>query len=138
MSRDWRNVDIDELLNFVGSQTNTIARYERIMQQKNIEATNELKDKVTGLTETIYRASQGVQNKYDSYSASQTKQQNIIIALTVVIALATTAYTFITWQSVSAMNESNNIQKQLLEIELSKNKEHNKSLKAGTPQSGAP
>jgi len=39
MSRDWRNVSTDEILNFVGSQTNTIARYERIMQQRSIEST---------------------------------------------------------------------------------------------------
>ena len=57
------------------------------MQQHSIEATNQLSDKITGLMETIYRASQGIQNKYDAYSRSQSKQQNIIIALTIVIAM---------------------------------------------------
>lgn len=130
MPRDWKEIDTDEVLNFEGPQTNIIARYERIMQQRNIEATNLLKDKVIDLTDTIQSASQGIQDKYDSYSSSQSKQQNIIIALTIVIALSTAAYTFITWQSVSAMKESNNIQEQLLQIELVKQKEHNNSLES--------
>lgn len=138
MPKDWKEIDTDEVLNFEGPQTAQIARYERIMQQRNIEATNLLKDKVTGLTETIYRASQGIQEKYDAYSSSQTKQQNIIIALTVVIALSTAVYTFITWQSVSAMKESNNIQKQLLQLKLEKQKEHNKSLNQIGPKDAPP
>ena len=128
MSKDWKEIDTEELLNFEEPQTAQIARYERIMQQRNIEAINLLKDKVTGLTETIYRASQGIQQKYDAYSYSQTKQQHIIIALTLVIAFSTVLYTYITWQSVSAMKESNSIQKQLLQLELDKQKEHKKSL----------
>ena len=128
MPKDWNELTDDEILNFEEAHTGRMARYERIMQQRGIESTNLLKDKITGLTETIYRASQGIQDKYESYSSSQTKQQNRIFALTVVIALSTAVYTVITWQSVTAMNESNNIQKQLLQIELKKQKEHNKSL----------
>ena len=122
MPKDWKEIDTDEVLNFEGPQTAQIARYERIMQQRNVEATTLLKDKVTGLAETLYRASQGIQGKYESFSKSQTKQQNIIIALTIVIALSTTVYTFITWQSVTAMRESNKIQNQLLQLELNKQK----------------
>ena len=120
MARDWKEIDTDEVLNFEGAETKKIARYERIMQQHSIEATNQLSDKITGLMETIYRASQGIQNKYDAYSRSQSKQQNIIIALTIVIAISTAAYTFITWQSVAAMKEANSIQRQLIEFEMSK------------------
>ena len=129
MPNDWKDIDTDEILNFVGSQTNTIARYERIMQQRNLESTNELKNQVNGLTETIYRSSQGIQDKYTEYSSSQEKQQKKIFWLTVVIALSTAVYTAITWHSVTAMNESNNIQKKLLQIELNKQKEHNKQVK---------
>ena len=129
MPKDWKEIDIDELLDSKGSQTaQASARYDRIMSQRNIEATNLLKDKVSGLAETLYRASEGIQNKYNAYSVAQTKQQKKIFWLTVVIALSTAAYTFITWQSVTAMNESNTIQNKLLQIELNKQKEHNKSL----------
>jgi len=69
-----------------------------------------------------------MQSKYEAYAESQAKQQNKILWLTIVIAISTAAYTIITWQSVSAMKESNNIQKQLVQIELNKQK-HNKSLK---------
>jgi len=53
MPNDWKYIDTDEVLNFVGSQPNTIARYERIMQQRSIESTDLLKNQITGLTETI-------------------------------------------------------------------------------------
>ena len=128
MPKDWDELTNDEILNFEEAHTGKMARYERVMQQRNIESTNLLKDKITGLTETIYRASQGLQDKYEAFSLSQAKQQNKIFWLTVVIALSTAVYTVITWQSVTAMNKSNNIQRQLLQIELNKQKEHNKSL----------
>ena len=70
-----------------------------------------------------------IQDKYEAYSLSQSKQQNRIFWLTVVIALSTAVYTVTTWKSVTAMNESNDIQKQLLQLELNKQKEHNKPVK---------
>jgi len=43
-------------------------------------------------------------------------QQWFLLGLTLVIAVATIAYCYITWLSVQAMNESNRIQNQLLSI----------------------
>ncbi len=129
MPKDWKNLTDEEMLNYEEANTSLMARYKRIMQYRSIESTNLLKDKITALTDTIYRASQGIQDKYENFSTSQAKQQNRIFLLTVVIALSTAAYTYITWQSVAAMNESNKILKQSLQIELNKQKEHNKSLK---------
>jgi hypothetical protein len=101
-----------------------MARYERIMQQRSTEAVIGRKDKVTGLMETIYRASQGIQEKtdrllelYNGISASQSRQQTVVICLTVVLAISTALYTWITWQSVAAMRESNEIQRQLLQLQ---------------------
>ncbi len=128
MPKDWKELTDEEMLNYEEANTSIMARYERIMQYRSIESTNLLKDKITALTDTIYRASQGIQDKYEVFSSSQAKQQNRIFWLTVVIALSTAVYTYITWQSVTAMNESNNIQKQSLQIEINKQKEHNKSL----------
>lgn len=124
MSKDWKEISNDEILNFDGSQTAIMARYERIMQQRSTEAEIGLSDKVTGLMETIYRASQGIQEKtdklldlYDRISASQSRQQAIVISLTVVLAISTALYTWITWQSVAAMREANEIQRQLLQLQ---------------------
>ncbi len=60
MNSDWKNVSDDEILNFTGTRENsTTARYERILQKRTTDATEELKNKLSGLIETIYRASQG-------------------------------------------------------------------------------
>jgi hypothetical protein len=74
--------------------------------------------------ETIYRSSQGMQEKFD-YAASeqqraftaQSRQQFLVVGLTLVIAAATAVYTWITWESVVAMREANSIQRQLLELQ---------------------
>lgn len=95
--------------------------WERRLAQRTTDAVNHLGDKVIGLMETIHRASQGIQEKtdrlldlYNSISRSQGRQQKVVIALTIVLAASTIAYTWITWQSVSAMREANEIQRQLL------------------------
>jgi len=126
MPKDWKEISNDEILNFDGSQTAIMARYERIMQQRSTDAVVGLRDKVTGLMETIYRASQGIQEKtdkllelYNRISASQSRQQTIVIVLTVVLAISTALYTWITWQSVAAMREANEIQRQALQLQKS-------------------
>lgn len=124
MPKDWKDISSDEILNFDGSQTAIMARYERIMQQRSTEAVTGLRDKVAGLMETIYRASQGIQEKtdkllelYNRISSSQARQQTVVIVLTVVVAVSTALYTWITWQSVAAVREANDIQRQLLELQ---------------------
>ena len=106
----------DEILNFEEAHTAKMARYERIMEKKSIDALHDVRDKLMGLMETIYRASQGLQDKtdelldlYDKFSKAQNRQQMLLIVLSVVIALSTVAYTAITWQSVSARREGNRI-----------------------------
>jgi hypothetical protein len=128
MPKDWQEVSDEEILNFSDAQTGVIARYERIMQKRSIDAVTSLRDKLTGLMETIYRASQGLQEKadekirelsaiYERTSKSQSRQQVVLIALSIVVAASTAAYTWITWESVAAMRESNDIQRQLLELQ---------------------
>lgn len=124
MPKDWKDISDDEILNFAGPQTAEIARYERIMQKRSIDAVVGLRDKVTGLMETVYRASQGFQEKsdklldlYERISKAQGRQQLVLVILTVVVAASTVAYTWITWQSVAAMREANEIQRQLLELQ---------------------
>jgi hypothetical protein len=127
--KDWRQISDDEILNFDGPQTAEIARYERIMRQRSVEATRSLRDGLAGLMETIYRASQLLKERADALlneqkasAATQGRQQKLVIALTVVIAAATAMYTWITWESVKAMREGNAIQKELLLLQSPKSK----------------
>jgi cell division protein FtsL len=134
MAKDWKDLTDDELLNYDEAHTAKMNQYDRIMSQKNIIALDSLRDKVTGLIETIYRASQGTQKKaealielFEKSAKSQNTQQKIIIALTIVIAISTILYTWITFQSVSAIRESNKIQIQMLELEKEKLKVEQKT-----------
>ena len=127
MAKDWKEMSDDEILNFEEAHTAKMARYHRIMEMKSIGALDGVKDKLTGLMETIYRASQGLKDKtdeliglYDKISQSQSRQQILLILLSVVIAGSTIVYTVITWQSVSAMREGNRIQQEFLELEMRK------------------
>ncbi len=125
MNSDWKHITDDEILNFTGTRESpNTARYERILQKRMTDATGELKDKLTGLMEAVNRASQGLQEKTDQLiatyariSESQGRQQLVIIILSIVVALSTAVYTWITWQSVVAMREANEIQKQLLALQ---------------------
>ena len=141
MTKNWKDLTDDELLNFDEDHTPKMYQYDRIMSHKNIVAINSLRDKVTGLMETIYRASQGTQKKTDAIvmlfeksSKSQNKQQKIIIALTIVIAISTIAYTWITFESVSAIRQSNEIQIQMLELEKGKLKIEKKPISLSDAQ----
>ncbi len=142
MAKDWKEMGDDEILNFEEAHTAKMARYQRIMEMKSIVALDGVKDRLTGLIETIYRANQGFKSKtdeliglYGKISQSQSRQQILLILLSVVIAVSTIAYTYITWQSVSAMREGNRIQQEFLELEM--RKLHGLNPKAplrGTPQ----
>lgn len=98
MDSDWKNITDDELLGQAGINDKP-GRYARIIQKRSTDA-------VTGLTETIDRASR-----------VQSRQQWVLIALSLALVLCTAAYVWITWESVSAMREGNKIQRQLLEIQ---------------------
>lgn len=121
MPKNWDEIPDEELLNFEDAHTGKMARYERIMQKRSTDAVLGLRDKLTGLMQTAYRASQGLQEKADQLfeqsariSRSQGRQQLVLIILSVVVAVSTAVYTWITWQSVEAMREGNEIQRQLL------------------------
>ena len=125
MSKNWKDITDDEILNIEVGSDELNARYNRIMQKKSIDSIIALQDKLTGLMETIYRASQDLKEKteevigmYDKIHNSQSRHQFVIIVLSIIIALSTIAYTCITWQTVSAMREANSIQRKLLDVEL--------------------
>lgn len=121
MPKDWKEITDDELLNFDGPQTAEIARYERILRQRTVDA---LRQVWAGLFD-VKKSLHIVGDKFEARmleseklqresSASQERLQRVTIGLTVVIAIATIVYTWITWQSVQAQREANAIQREAL------------------------
>ena len=120
----WKDLTDDEMLNFEEPQTAVIARYDRIMQKHATQAMLGLKDRLTGLGETIYKMHLGLSDKadeafrlYERGARAQAQQQRAIRMLTWVIALSTVAYTGITAASVWATFQSNNTQRESLELQ---------------------
>ena len=115
MSKDWKDLTDDELLNSRGNQSaEAIARYQRIINKKTIDAMN-------------------------NAAASQGKLQMVTIALTVVIAISAVAYTWITWESVQAQREANKIQREArdAEVKAKLEKSSNPMVKGEARNSGA-
>ncbi len=132
MPKNWTEITTDEILNYDRAETAVMAQYERIMSQKMRETTIELNkgvnvlgDKVTAaanaMVDTLSKTNRFIHNSSEEIiksnlkiSEAQGKLQKMSIVLSVVICLATIAYVFITWKSVSTMQEANLIQKELL------------------------
>lgn len=65
---------------------------------------------------------------YKQLAESQRRQQvTVVVILSAVIAVATALYTWVTWQSVAARREANELQRQLIELQ-----------RAGPPPKAAP
>ena len=119
MSKGWQNKTDGEPLNFDGSQTGLIAQYERIMAKKTIDALMEVraglfdvKRAMHFVTDQLDSRLKELQKAQDDAAKSQGKLQRVAIWLTVVIALSTVVYTWITWQSVQVQREANQIQRE--------------------------
>ncbi len=123
MPKDWKDISDDEILNDDVSNTARIARYQRLMEKKNIDALYKLKDTLTQLMESVDQANQNFKmqtgeliNTYEKISRNQGRQQLLVIALSCIITFATVAYTWITWESVSTMREANRIQQKFFDL----------------------
>lgn len=145
MTTHWKDISDDDILTFTGERDNSVtARYERILQKRATDAVHGLTNKLTGLMDTIHTASQLLQEKadqlrdrYDKAARSQARQQWALIVLSVVVALSTVAYTIITWQSVAAMQDANQIQRQLLEIQKRQAEQGSQANASGKARSQA-
>ena len=91
-----------------------------------------LADKVVGLMETIYRASQANQTKTEELiksnekiSIAQNKLMRVTGSFTAIIAIATLINVFISFYSVKAMgNHSDEIQKSILQSDMETNQKN--------------
>ncbi len=127
MAKDWKELSDDEILNFDGPQTAEIARYERIMQKRNSDALMEVRAGLFDVKKAMHIVTDKIDARLASAEAaqrvaaeSQTKLQRAALGLTIVIAVSTVAYTWITWQSVQAQREANQIQKSARDSEKAK------------------
>jgi hypothetical protein len=116
MPKDWKDVTDEEVLNFDGSQPAIIARYERIMDKKTIDALMEVRAGLFDVKKSMHIVTDKLEarlieseNIQREAAISQNKLQRVTIWLTVAIALSTVVYTWITWQSVQAQREANKI-----------------------------
>lgn len=122
MPQDWTDISEDDLLNYEGGNTGQMARYDRIMRRN----TNlELRNVHAGLHDVkvaTIKSSERIESALKDAANSSKKFQKATIALTLVIAISTAIYTWVTWSSVQASLEANTIQKEWLELEKSREK----------------
>jgi hypothetical protein len=125
VTKDFENIDISEILNYEYANTAVMARYERIMQHRTIEAMNGLSgrldsvvNKLVGVMETIHRVGQLAQEKANqailaagNARQAQGRQQRAMYVLTAALVLCTLAYTGINYWVAVEMREGNEIQR---------------------------
>ncbi len=144
MTRDYKSLSDDDLLNYDDPTTGTMDRYRRIMQHRNNEALLQVAKQLQGVTETIYRASQGAQEKADQVivkadtfigkldevisradqalvradaaAAEQKTQQRAMKSLTLVLAISTVLYTLINAVAAYEAYLANQIQSRVAAI----------------------
>jgi len=143
MTRDYKSISDEELLNYEDAQTAIMDRYRRIMQHRNNEVMLQVAKQLQGVSETVYRASQladarGTQaiakvddfigkvdeamskaddaiQRADSAAREQKRQQKVMKALTVVLAVSTVVYTIINGFTAYEAYQANKIQRELLD-----------------------
>ena len=121
MPTNWTDLTDDDLLNFNGPQTAEIARYERIMQHRTNVALEQVWAGLFDVKKSLHLVGEKFEARMleaeeiqRASSVSQGRAQVVTIVLTIVIALSTVVYTWITWQSVATQREANAIQREAL------------------------
>ena len=117
MKTHWKKIKIDEILDYSNADTGELGRYDRIMRQYEIEALSSVRAGLLDLEMSVHSTGNGLVDRIESFEKATTiatrrqgKVQIVTVWLTIVIALASVAYTWVTWESVQAQRESNRIQ----------------------------
>ena len=114
---DWTEISEDDLLNYGEAHTGQMARYDRIMRRNtNIE----LRNVHAGLHDVkvaTMKSAEKIEAALKDAEKSSNKFQKATIALTLVIAIATAIYTWVTWISVQINRDANQLQKELIEFQ---------------------
>ncbi len=118
MKTDWTKIKTDDLLNWDGAQTDQIARYDRIMRHRETVELENVRNALINLEGAVHKSTKQLETSINEAAKKQERAQKVGIALTVVIAIATVAYAGTTWLSVQTQREANEIQRELLESQL--------------------
>jgi hypothetical protein len=123
MSKHWSQITNDEMLNYQDSNTSVITRYERIMSHHTIDALvqvraglHDVKVAMHACTDRLETQIKSAVDSQNAASAAQGRMQRVTVGLTIAIAVATVAYTLITFFSVLAQREANQIQREALAV----------------------
>ncbi|MBU1237393.1 MAG: hypothetical protein KJ634_14345 [Gammaproteobacteria bacterium] len=118
MAKDWKEFSDNEILNYNDAQTAEMSRYDRIMRMKTVDALMQVRAGLFDVKKSLHIVSDKLEARLReaekvqrATAETQTKVQRVTVALTVVIALSTVIYTWITWQSVQVQREANQIQR---------------------------
>ena len=118
MKTHWEKIKTDEMLNYEGGQTHEIARYDRIMRHRETVELENVRNALFDLKDAVHKSTKQLETSINEAAKKQERAQKVGIALTVVIAIATVAYAGTTWLSVRTQREANEIQRELLESQL--------------------
>ena len=119
-AKDWQDLSDDEILNYQGpgDYLGVMYRYDRIMAHKTVMGLGQVwaglfdvKKAMHHTADQLERRLKAAEELQKQSSAAQTKLQRVTLWLTLVIAAATVAYTWITWESVKVQREANQIQR---------------------------
>ena len=118
MTQPWERITDDELLNYDRPNTAEIAQYDRIMTHK-LRSTIMLLNQ--GLSSALAQTNQRIHDESGKIirsnleiAKSQERLQRWSVILSIVIAVATSAYVWVTYLSVAAAREANTIQREML------------------------
>jgi uncharacterized membrane protein (DUF106 family) len=118
-----------------------MARYERIMDKKTIDALMDVRSGLFDLKRSMHVVSDKLEARMleaekfqKKASSTQSRMQTVTIALMVVISFATVTYTWITWQSVQAQREANAIQHKALKTKPPVQPPSNTAVESDAPK----
>jgi len=118
MKPDWTKINIDEILNYSEANADILGRYDRIMRHRETVELENVRNALINLKGAVYKSTDRIETSINEAAKKQGKAQKVGIALTVVITIATVAYAGTTWLSVQTQREANEIQRELIELQL--------------------
>ncbi len=118
MNPVWTKIKIGEILNYSDADTDILGRYDRIMRHRETVELENVRNALINLKGAVYKSTDRLETSINEAAKKQGKAQKVGIALTVVITIATVAYAGTTWLSVQAQREANEIQRELIELQL--------------------
>ena len=118
MKPDWTKINIDEILNYSEANADILGRYDRIMRHRETVELENVRNALINLRGAVYKSTDRLETSINEAAKKQGKAQKVGIALTVVITIATVAYAGTTWLSVQTQREENEIQRELIELQL--------------------